>query len=77
MDGNGTNDIQVRYRSFTTAGFQIQQSFCFSNTGQTAAVWPSVLTPSFTRISSLTEMQLRGPMFRPKCHLPDTFGYVH
>jgi hypothetical protein len=40
VDGNGTNDLQVRYRSFTTQGFQIQQSFTFSNTGQTAAYGP-------------------------------------
>ena len=29
VDGNGTNDIQVRYRSFTTGGYVIQQSFFF------------------------------------------------
>ena len=40
MDGNGTNDIQIRYRSFTTGGYVIQQSFVFSNTGQTAAAGP-------------------------------------
>ena len=41
VDGNGTNDIQVRYRSFTTGGvYQIQQSFIFSNSGQTAAYGP-------------------------------------
>jgi hypothetical protein len=40
VDGNGTNDIQVRYRSFTVSGYQIQQSFAFSNTGQTAAYGP-------------------------------------
>ena len=40
VDGNGTNDIQVRYRSFTTGGFVVQQSFVFSNTGQTAAAGP-------------------------------------
>jgi len=40
VDGNGTNDIQVRYRSFTTGGYVIQQSFIFSNSGQTAAYGP-------------------------------------
>ena len=42
VDGNGTNDLQVRYRSFNASGgaYVIQQSFIFSNTGQTAAYGP-------------------------------------
>ena len=40
VDGNGTADLQIRYRSFTTSGFQLQQVFSFSNTGQTAAYGP-------------------------------------
>ena len=42
VDGNGTNDIQVRYRSFNVQGgaYVIQQSFIFSNTGTTAAYGP-------------------------------------
>jgi hypothetical protein len=40
VDGNGTNDLQIRYRSFTTGGFALQQMFVFSNTGQTAAYGP-------------------------------------
>jgi len=40
VDGNGTNDLQVRYRSFTTGGYVIQQSFAFSANGQTAAYGP-------------------------------------
>src|SRR4051812_48974283 len=37
VDGNGTNDLQIRYRSFTTGGYVIQQSFVFSITGKTLA----------------------------------------
>jgi len=37
VDGNGTVDLQVRYRSFTVSGYVIQQSFVFSQTGKTLA----------------------------------------
>ncbi|MDQ2658873.1 MAG: PEP-CTERM sorting domain-containing protein [Verrucomicrobiota bacterium] len=37
LDGNGTNDLQLAYRSFTTNGYAIQQSFVFSLSGQTAS----------------------------------------
>src|SRR3954467_13479842 len=37
VDGNGTNDLQIRYRSFTTGAYVIQQSFVFSITGKTLA----------------------------------------
>jgi hypothetical protein len=40
VDGNGTNDLQIRYRSFTSGAYQLQQMFVFSNTGQTAAYGP-------------------------------------
>lgn len=30
VDGNGTNDLRISYRSFTTSGYHIQQSFAFS-----------------------------------------------
>jgi hypothetical protein len=40
VDGVGGTDLQIRYRSFTTGGFAIQQSFVFSQTGQTAAAGP-------------------------------------
>src|SRR4051812_18436626 len=37
LDGNGTNDLQIAYRSFTSGAYQIQQSFVFAISGQTAA----------------------------------------
>ena len=40
VDGNGTNDLQIRYRSFTSGAYALQQMFVFSNTGQTAAYGP-------------------------------------
>jgi hypothetical protein len=40
VDGNGTNDLQIRYRSFTSGAYQLQQMFVFSNTGKTAAYGP-------------------------------------
>ncbi len=42
VDGNGTTDISIRYRSFNVNGGanQIQQSFVFSNTGLTACAGP-------------------------------------
>ena len=41
VDGNGTNDLQIRYRSFhTSTGAVIQQSFVFSITGKTLAYGP-------------------------------------
>jgi len=39
LDGNGTNDIQLAYRSFTSGAYVIQQSFVFSLTGQTASYY--------------------------------------
>ena len=40
LDGNGTNDLELAYRSFTSGAYAIQQSFVFSLTGQTAAAGP-------------------------------------
>lgn len=40
LDGNGTNDIQIAYRSFNGGGNYIQQSFVSSMSGQTAAFGP-------------------------------------
>ena len=41
LDGNGTNDLRIAYRSFNVSGYIIQQSFAFSLTGgQTAAYSP-------------------------------------
>ena len=40
LDGNGTNDLRISYRSFTSGAYYIQQSFVLSFTGQTAAYGP-------------------------------------
>jgi len=40
VDGNGTTDIRVGYRSFTVSGYVIQQSFVQSLTGKTLAYGP-------------------------------------
>jgi hypothetical protein len=42
LDGNGTNDIQIAYRSFNAnaGAYYIQQSFVSSMSGQTAAFGP-------------------------------------
>ena len=41
VDGNGTTDLRISYRSFTSGGFQLQQSFAFGlNGGQTACYGP-------------------------------------
>jgi hypothetical protein len=40
VDGNGTMDLRISYRSFVTGGYVLQQSFVFSMTGQTAAYGP-------------------------------------
>jgi hypothetical protein len=40
LDGNGTSDFRISYRSFTSGAYQLQQVFCFALTGQTAAYGP-------------------------------------
>lgn len=40
LDGNGTNDFRISYRSFTSGAYQLQQVFCFALTGQTASYGP-------------------------------------
>jgi PEP-CTERM motif-containing protein len=40
VDGNGTTDLRITYRSFTSGAYQLQQMFTFANTGQTAAYGP-------------------------------------
>ena len=41
VDGNGTTDLRISYRSFTSGGFVLQQSFAFGlNGGQTACYGP-------------------------------------
>ena len=40
LDGNGTNDLEIAYRSFASGTYLIQQSFVFALTGQTAAAGP-------------------------------------
>src|SRR5204862_5193650 len=40
LDGNGTNDLRISYRSFTSGAYQLQQMFVFALSGQTAAYGP-------------------------------------
>ena len=47
MDGNGTTDIQVTYRSFTTGGYVIQQSFIFSQNWPDGGVRPCRCLPQY------------------------------
>ena len=68
MDGNGTNDIQIRYRSFNAGGgaYVIQQSFIFSNTGQTAAYGPVGANSQFYAYQLGIEDVIPGTMLSAK-----------